>query len=64
MEIMSMPDIPMLSMAMAQSDVLGKVGTSLLSETLDVASENGAALTKMMELSVNPSLGANFDMSV
>lgn len=64
MEIMSMPDIPMLSMAMAQSDVLGKVGTSLLSETLDVASENGAALTKMMELSVNPSLGANFDISV
>lgn len=56
--------IPAISMAMAQSDVLGKVGTSVLSKTLDVASAEVANLTKMMELSVDPSLGANFDVSV
>ena len=64
MEITAMPDIPALSMTMAQTDVLGKVGTGILSKTLDVASEDGAALTKMMELSVDPTVGANFDMSV
>lgn len=61
---MEISDIPAISMAMAQSDVLGKVGTSILSKTLDVATEDTAALTKMMELSVNPEIGSNLDLSV
>lgn len=56
--------IPALSMAIAQTDVLSKVGTSILAETLDVASDDAASITKMMELSVDPNLGANFDVSV
>lgn len=64
MEISDIGSIPALSMAMAQTDVLGKVGTGILSKTLDVASQQSAELTKMMELSVNPAIGSNFDMSV
>lgn len=64
MEITSLPDIPAISMAMAQTDVLGKVGTGILSKTLDVATEDSAAISKMMELSVNPEIGGNFDISV
>ena len=64
MDITTLPDIPAISMAMAQTDVLGKVGTSVLSKTLDVATEDTAAITKMMELSVNPEIGANLDISV
>lgn len=56
--------IPAMSMAIAQTNVLADVGTAILSETLDVASADSAALTKMMELSVDPNLGANFDVSV
>lgn len=56
--------IPAMSMAIAQTDVLSKVGTSILAKTLDVVSDDAASLTKMMELSVDPNLGANFDVSV
>jgi len=31
---------------------------------MDIASSEVAALTKAMELSVNPNIGANFDISV
>lgn len=61
---MEIGSIPALSMAMAQTDVLSKVGTSILGDMLDTAKQDSAALTKMMELSVNPAIGANFDMSV
>ena len=64
MEIGSIDRIPMMSMAIAQAGVLNDVGTSVLSKTLDVASQESAQLVKMMELSVNPGIGANFDMSV
>lgn len=64
MEISDVGMIPAISMAMAQTDVLGKVGTGILSKTLDVASEQMSDITKMMELSVNPNIGSNFDMTV
>lgn len=60
----AMPDIASLSMVMAQRDVLSDFGTAMLSKSLDDFKTNGAELTKMMELSVNPNVGANFDMSV
>ena len=56
--------IPSMSMAISQSGSLEKVGTAVLSKSLDVANENAAALTRMMELSVNPNVGASFDVSV
>lgn len=61
---LSIDSIPYVSMAMAQSKVMSDVGTAMLSKTLDVASVDAANLTKAMELSVNPELGANFDIAV
>ena len=57
-------DIPAMSMALANVDTLSNVGIKMLSKTLDMAEKNGAQMIKMMERSVNPSVGGNFDVSV
>ena len=62
-------DIPGLSMAMSQMNLMQQVGFSVLSNQLDTAEMTGNAISQMidtagMELSVNPSVGANFDMYV
>lgn len=57
-------DIAALSMAMAQDRVMTDVGTALLSKAIDQGQETGDTLTKMMELSVNPEIGGNIDISV
>ncbi len=41
-----------------------KLGTALLSKQLDVQEEQGKEMVKMMEQSVNPAVGGNFDVSV
>lgn len=40
------------------------IGTAVMAKTLDVAEVSGQSLIKMMELSVNPNLGANIDLSI
>lgn len=62
-------DIARLSMSMAQSNLQTDVGVAMLSKSMDLAETTGAAITNMidsaaMELSVNPHIGSNFDMSV
>ncbi len=61
-------DIPGLSMDMAQIDLSTKVGTAVLSKVMDSAEVSGDALVGMMnnsmELSVNPNIGSNIDISV
>lgn len=61
-------DIPALSMSMAQTDLMNSVGIAMLDKTLDLNTDMGAKLTSMidhsMELSVNPNIGANIDISV
>ncbi|MCQ2081221.1 MAG: YjfB family protein [Lachnospiraceae bacterium] len=61
-------DIARLSMDLANSNTLNKVSTAMLSKSLDTAEQQGASLIAMMdrsmELSVNPGIGSNFDMSV
>ncbi len=62
-------NIEAVSMALAQTNSLSKVGTAMLSKTLDNAEQSGNGLLKMMESaalerSVNPSIGSNFDMVV
>ncbi|MBO4890119.1 MAG: YjfB family protein [Lachnospiraceae bacterium] len=59
-----MDAIPYISMAMAHENVMSAVGTSMLEASLDLASTEVADLTKAMELSVNPAVGANFDVAV
>lgn len=62
-------DIPGISMAMSQINLMQQVNASLMSEQMELAEVTGDAITKMidaasMERSVNPSVGANFDMYI
>ena len=61
-------DIPALSMAMSQSKVLNDFGVAMLSKSLDTMQDMGstmvAAMDASMELSVNPDVGANFDIRI
>ena len=61
-------DIPALSMALSQNKILNDVGVALLSKSLDNMQEQGAALVESIdsipETSVNPDIGANFDIRV
>ena len=64
MEIASLPDIPSLSIALSQNNVMQDLGISLLADQLQNGGTDADALTKMMELSVQPTIGANFDMTI
>lgn len=61
---LAMPDIASMSMYMSQNKVMTELGTQLLAKTLDDFQTNGNELTKMMELSVNPEIGGNIDISL
>lgn len=61
-------DIAGLSTQMAQVNIQNQYGVAMLSKSLDNLESQGASLISMMdrsmELSVNPNIGSNFDMSV
>ncbi len=57
-------DIPGLSVAMSQANVINDVNIAVLSKTLDTVEESGELMIQMMEQSVNPHLGANIDVRV
>lgn len=61
-------DITALSMAMAQSNVNTQFGIAMLDKTLELNDDIGANFVEMidrsMELSVNPHIGSNIDISV
>ena len=62
-------DIAEVSMALANASVLSQVGTAVLDKALDGSRELGAGIVQIMdaaamELSVNPNVGANFDIRV
>ena len=62
-------DIPALSMALAQRDVLSKVGIAMLDKAIDLGDSLGDGLVQMidaaaMERSVTPYIGSNIDISV
>ena len=40
------------------------VGTAVLAKSLDTFEQSGEGIVKMMEQSVNPNVGRNFDMKV
>ena len=48
--------------ANASANVQQSVSVAMLSKTLDVQQMQGDQLTKMMEMSVNPSVGGNIDI--
>ncbi len=61
-------DIAGVASALAFQNTMSQVGTAMLGKSLDTMEQNGAAMIQMMdrsmELSVNPNIGGNFDMSV
>ena len=62
-------DIAEVSMALANASVLSQVGTAVLDKALDASRELGAGIVQIMdaaamELSLNPNVGANFDIRV
>lgn len=61
-------NIPELSTTLANIEMSTKVGTAMLSKALDTSEATGENLIRMMdrsmELSVNPSVGGNFDMFI
>lgn len=61
---LSVDSIPTLAMGMMQANTLSAINTGLLGMSLDTVSSQADSLTKMMEQSVNPSVGGNFDVSV
>ena len=66
---MSEGDIAALSMSMANTETLSKVGTAVLDKTLETNEQLGEGLVQMldasaMERSVNPAVGGNYDLSV
>ena len=55
-------DIASYSMANATNNLMQSVGVSMLSKTLDSQEMQGDTLAKMMEMSVNPNVGANIEI--
>ena len=62
-------DIASISMAMAQTNTLSKIGVAVLDKAMETNEAAGQGIINMidaaaMERSVNPSVGGNFDMLV
>lgn len=57
-------DIDALSISMSQASLGQKVGVSVAKLAMENSTQDSAELTKMMELSVNPNVGQNFDVSI
>lgn len=62
-------DIAGVSMALSNISTQSKIGTAVLGKAMETNKELGAGLVQMidsaaMERSVNPDVGANFDMSI
>ena len=62
-------DIASISMAMAQTNTLSKIGVAVLDKAMATNEAAGQGIINMidaaaMERSVNPAVGGNFDMLV
>ena len=53
-----------VSTALSAARLGNEVGMQMLSKTLDTQDAMGASMIRMVENSVNPAVGGNFDMSV
>ncbi|PAB58527.1 YjfB family protein [Anaeromicrobium sediminis] len=57
-------DVGSLSMAMSQASLSQQVSLSVAKMTMDTAEVSSANMVKMMEQSVNPSVGSNLDIKL
>ncbi|NTV89873.1 MAG: putative motility protein [Clostridiales bacterium] len=53
-----------VSTAMAQQSLANQVSLSVTKMAMDTSEQDANALLKLMELSVNPNVGSNFDARV
>ncbi len=64
MELSDGIDIAAYSIMNSQNVTMEQISTQVLSKVMDTAEAQGAAITAMMEQSVNPNLGGNFDITI
>ncbi len=57
-------DIAALSSSMIMSETLNAVGTRVLDMTMESMEQQSEGLQKALEMSVNPHIGGNIDVSV
>ena len=57
-------DIASLSMSMSASSLMNEVSMQILDMSLDNMQELGDGMRKMLEMSVNPNVGSNIDISL
>ncbi len=57
-------DVAALSTALSNVNLANQVSVQVLSMSLDTLEVVGDGMRKMMEMSVNPSVGGNIDISV
>lgn len=57
-------DIPALSVAMSQANIVTDYSVAMLAKTLDTVQESGDQMIQMMEQSVHPNLGQTIDIRV
>lgn len=57
-------DIADVSMVMAQNQLMNNVGVAMMAKSLDSNEMVSDALSKMMESSVNPTIGQNIDIKL
>lgn len=57
-------DIVALSSVMSQTALMNQVSTAVLSKSLDNMEVMGDGMKKILETSVQPQLGQNFDVSI
>lgn len=50
--------------AYSATSTMGQVGLAMLDKSLEQTDEMNQSMIQMMERSVNPAIGGNFDMSV
>lgn len=51
-----------ISLAISDTASMNAIDMSMLKKSLDMVETNGDMITKMMEQSVNPNVGANIDI--
>lgn len=64
MDISALNNTALYALNSATTKTGETVGLAMLSNQLDVSEALSDSMIKAMELSVNPSVGGNFDMSV
>ena len=61
---MDVGSVGQASTLLAEANLKSDVSIALISESIDANRDNGAAMVKMLEQSVNPSVGQNIDISL